>query len=398
MIIIEVTDTEVIDTVDPGGRGVDWWLLQRGSAVNFHVKRWLPLCLKRWSPLHMKRRLPLLVKRWLHLHVKRQLPLHVKGQSTLCMKRWSPLLILGGWQTINAERINSQLLHAEVIAFSCAEANCLFTWRGNHPFMDRGNRLFTCKGNHLFTWKLTVDPLCNDHQSIPPGSTVSITSALITSMTIINPPRINSVNHLCINCLYDNHWSPGSTVLITYVSIASVLIASIMIINPPGSTEVITFSHAEAITFSHREEVGCWFSLWWSSIPQHDQQAEMVNRFWAKLCKHVSMCCFTEDIPFGKVQLISHKDKHCNSWAFTYQIMCSPMANCMLLSAQLQTHQFLLCAWIAQMDLQETLCFRKFCDFPCTLCPEPWDLCAPRHSVQSTGWPLVGYKTSTLNI
>ena len=33
-------------------------------------------------------------------------------------------------------------------------------------------------------------------------------------------------------------------------------------------------------------------------------------------------------------QLIRHKDKHCNWWAFTYQIMCSPMANCMLLSAE----------------------------------------------------------------
>ena len=88
-------------------------------------------------------------------------------------------------------------------------------------------------------------------------------------------------------------------------------------------------------------------------------------------------------------QLIRHKDKHCNLWASTYPIMCSPMANLMLLSAELWTHQLLLCAWITQKDLQETLCFRKFCDFPCTLCPQPWDFCAPRHSVRSTGWPLV---------
>ena len=33
-----------------------------------------------------------------------------------------------------------------------------------------------------------------------------------------------------------------------------------------------------------------------------------------------------------------------NLWAFTYQIMCSLMANYMLLSAELQTHQLLLCA------------------------------------------------------
>ena len=62
--------------------GRDWWLMQRGSPVNFHMensndfklfflhvgnktvlicsspqcmKSWLPLCLKRWLPVHMKR-------------------------------------------------------------------------------------------------------------------------------------------------------------------------------------------------------------------------------------------------------------------------------------------------------------------------------------------------------
>ena len=74
------------------------------------------------------------------------------------------------------------------------------------------------------------------------------------------------------------------------------------------------------------------------------------------------------------------------------------LANCMLLSAELQTHQLLLCAWITQKDLQETLCFRKFCDFPCTLCRQPWDFCAPQKPpeaqkpVRSTGWPLVQLK------
>ena len=91
-------------------------------------------------------------------------------------------------------------------------------------------------------------------------------------------------------------------------------------------------------------------------------------------------------------QLIRHKDKHCNLWAFNCQIMCSLMANYMLLSAELQTHQILLCAWITQMDLQEMLYFRKFCDFTCTLCPEWWDLCATRHSMWSTGWPLLTIK------
>ena len=93
-------------------------------------------------------------------------------------------------------------------------------------------------------------------------------------------------------------------------------------------------------------------------------------------------------------QPIRHKDKPLNLWAFTYQIMCSPMTNCMLLSAELQTHQLLLCAWITQIDLQETLCFRKFCDFPCTLCPKPSDLYATWHSVRSTGWPLVDTKNN----
>ena len=36
-----------------------------------------------------------------------------------------------------------------------------------------------------------------------------------------------------------------------------------------------------------------------------------------------------------------------------------------------------------QMDLGETLCFKKFCGLTCTLCPEPWDLCPPppQHSI-----------------
>ena len=35
-IIIEVIDVEAINTVDPGGE--DWWSLQRGSTVNFHME------------------------------------------------------------------------------------------------------------------------------------------------------------------------------------------------------------------------------------------------------------------------------------------------------------------------------------------------------------------------
>ena len=32
------------------------------------------------------------------------------------------------------------------------------------------------------------------------------------------------------------------------------------------------------------------------------------------------------------------------------------------------------------------------CREECTLCPQPWDFCAPGHSVRSTGWPLVYLK------
>ena len=137
-------------------------------------------------------------------------------------------------------------------------------------------------------WKLTVDPLFGN-PSIPqdqwywlppgstastapmmiinlaPGSTVSIASVLITS-TIVDLSPINSVDHLCVDHLYDNCWSlrinsvdclcqsplwwlspgltvlitsitivdpPGSTVLNASLSIASKMIASIMIINWP---------------------------------------------------------------------------------------------------------------------------------------------------------------------
>ena len=41
--------------------------------------------------------------------------------------------------------------------------------------------------------------------------------------------------------------------------------------------------------------------------------------------------------------------------------------------------------WLQSLQIN----FRKFCDFTCTLCPEPWNLFAPSHSMRSTGWPLV---------
>ena len=212
------------------------------------------------------------------------------------------------------------------------------------PRINRGNHLFTHRGSCLFLQKLSVDPLWQSLIS-PPGSTGTI----------------------AFSCGGES-W---------------LLILSVVIINwLPQDQQRQLPSHVEV-------KVSCWSSVLWLLIPQHDQQTETINRFWAKVGKQFSMFCLPEDIPFGKVQLIRHKDKHCNLWAFTYQIMCSCMANCMLISVELQTLQLLLCAWITQMDLQETLCFRKFCDFPCTLCPEPWDLCALRHSVRSTGWPQV---------
>ena len=118
------------------------------------------------------------------------------------------------------------------------------------------------KGDHLFMqkWKLTVDPLCVDHQSGPPGSTEAITFSckseswlLILSALIVNPP--------------------GSTEAITFSheSESWLLILSASIVNsPPGSTEVITFSC----------ESESWLLILSASVvnPPQDQQR------WSPLC------------------------------------------------------------------------------------------------------------------
>ena len=70
------------------------------GQLPLHVKRQLPLCVKRQLPLHVKRQSPLCVKR--------QWPLHVKRQLTV--DPW------GGQMMIAAERTNNQLLHKKAMA------------------------------------------------------------------------------------------------------------------------------------------------------------------------------------------------------------------------------------------------------------------------------------------
>ena len=80
--------------VDPGG-GVDKQLTQRGSTINFRVKRLSPLLI---------------------LGTDRQ-STHRGSTVNFQVKRWSSLLILWGGSMIAMERINSQLslLHGKVI-------------------------------------------------------------------------------------------------------------------------------------------------------------------------------------------------------------------------------------------------------------------------------------------
>ena len=199
----------------------------------------------------------------------------------------------GGWVTIDTERINIQLLHAEAIAFSHAETiissskswllilsvNCqsapsrinrgdylfmcrgdyLFTHRGNCLFMHRGNQLaphrinrgddlFTCRGNHLFTWKLTVGPLWQLLIGPSPGSTEAITFSHAEAITfscvkVVTFSHAEAITFPCIE-------------VITFSCKNWLLILSAVIIDcSPGSTEAIAFSHAEVITFSCREVI-----------------------------------------------------------------------------------------------------------------------------------------------
>ena len=136
------------------------------------------------------------------------------------------------------------------------------------------------EGDHLFTqkWKLTVDPLWGDHQ----------------------PPRINRGDHL-----FTQKWK--------------------LTVDPLWGDHQSPQDQQRLLSFHVKVQIDCWSSLRWSSIPRINRgdhllmqkwkwtvdplwgncrspPPEAIRRFWAKVGKHLGMPCFTEDIPFGKVQ------------------------------------------------------------------------------------------------
>ena len=104
-------------------------------------------------------------------------------------------------------------ISTEVITFWCESAGWLLILCDDHqstPFrINRGNHLFMQK------WKLTVDPLCFNCRSAPPGSKEVIAFwhesegwLLILSVLIINAPH---PHHPRINNIGDHlkqRWSP----------------------------------------------------------------------------------------------------------------------------------------------------------------------------------------------
>ena len=90
-------------------------------------------------------------------------------------------------------------------------------------------------------WKLTVDPLCGNCQSPPMINSVNCLCWLPLHQSSICPPRFNSVNCLCIDHLFINHWcAPQDQVLITSASITSM---SIVYLHPGSSVDCLCINH-----------------------------------------------------------------------------------------------------------------------------------------------------------
>ena len=124
---------------------------------------------------------------------------------------------------IITQRRSTVSVHEKVITSLCEKASA---YEKLIAFATRINNV-----DHLCVNCLYVDHWLPWHWSLicpnPPGSTVSITSALIINCLYINhwsaPPKINSIDHLCVDhqsplCWSLIHPTPGSTVSITSAS------------------------------------------------------------------------------------------------------------------------------------------------------------------------------------
>ena len=197
------------------------------------------------------------------------------------------------------------------------------------------------RGNCLFTWKLTVDPLCSDHWS-PQNQQRQLPFHTQKQLPFHTERQLPfhmqrqlpfhaqrwlpfHVQRQLPFLVKVDYWSSlwwlliGSTEVITFshaeviaFSCREVIAFSHREVIPFSHAEVIAFSCAEAIAFSHAEVIAfsCGGESWLLIlsaviVDPPTWSADRDNRFWTKVGKHLGMPWFTEDIPFGKVQLIA---------------------------------------------------------------------------------------------
>ena len=294
-----------------------------GEMITFSCAEAIAFCVQRRSPFHAQRQLPFHVKRQLPFHVQRQMPFHTKVDC------WSSLHLLWSlicplhdqqcWSPLHQSPLCQLPLCQLLICPWINSVNCLYVncWSTPIPRINRGD--------------------CLSHAEAIAFSRGGGSWLLILSVVIVNLP--NTINRQ--RWLSDFEQKLVST-LGCLVSQRTFLWESPTNM-PKGQTLQFVGIYLPDHMFTHGQ-----LYVAFSRVTDPSAFVVCLNNPDGFTRNIVSGC-------FGKVQLICQKDKHYNLWAFTYQIICSPMANCMLLSAELQTHQHLLCAWITQMDLQETL-------------------------------------------
>ena len=143
-------------------------------------------------------------------------------------------------------------------------------------------------------WKLTVDPLCRDHWSVPQDQQCWLPVCQLPLWWLLIP-RINSVDHLYDDCLYDNHqypqdqqcwpplwWSPLWWSPLWWSSIppgSTVLITSTTIVDPP--TERMWLQNViQAMTH-------------WYQVFKQAHRPSMVSQFPAVLTIHMPLLCWS---------------------------------------------------------------------------------------------------------
>ena len=136
------------------------------------------------------------------------------------------------------------------------------------------------------------------------------------------------------------HWAPPGS---AHEAIASTAIASTVIVDQPpprsaheviASTAIVSTAIASIAIVS--TAIASTVMVSTAIVNRHPPRSEeTIHTFWTKIGKHFCMLCFTEDIPFGKVQWC-----HSNEWILVLPVNTALECNLALsLSSCRLSHQ-----------------------------------------------------------